>query len=485
MKTWRFVVIVVSLSVGILCIPGCKGEEAGSQVGHGSIGDLCSSNSDCPGDSECIPLTAESICTFGCHGDSDCQDDFPGGCCEKIGTGFYCHPAESERCESPDTDGDGEEEESGPCAPDTYRCGDVQTVERCNSAGEWVFYKPCQGDTFCFDGTCMRGGDGEDCANWTGEGCCPNSYRCRGLREVQRCRDTDGAWDWEYYRDCTDDMTCLDGECIKIGDDIDGDVVENDEEIELGEPCTIGESCENPDEYCFSDEYGATEGYCKPFCDLGVPEGRCPRGYHCNYGQCEWIEGYCRSDAQCNMDEFCNKIPPGAEDGLCYPYCNVWGQYCQTGYYCDENENSINYGKCVPEDNECHVCSYDGQCDVGQYCNIWPGLMEGCCVDMCGPDNPCRGSGVVCDQDGRCVPGTPLPDCGGPCPAGYKCVAMFGQCVLDCPPCPENQFCDASTAPNCVAGPCTNPPFCGFLLKQCCFGYQCSAIIYGVYGFCI
>lgn len=446
-----------------------------------AAGGECTASGDCVSGLDCVNFDGVRVCTMLCMNDAGCAEDFPNGCCKEAAAGKYC--ATEAICDGTATPADGDEDglpteqDNMNCEPDTYRCADNLTVERCGVEGEWGFYKKCSGETQCYAGDCVS-----ECSNEEdGLGCCPDSYRCRGTREVQRCVWSGNGYSWEFYRDCQNAEICVDGECHDFDpNQEDGDMTDQEEDTipQGAEECTSTEECPL-DHYCFIME-GEEVGYCKPFCD--EPGGRCPRGYTCERGQCVPMEGFCRSDAECGMNQFCD-IRPGQSDGICMPYCFEMGQYCPLGCQCDENEGSINYGKCLCE-TDCEACSHDGMCSNGYYCDIWPGQMEGCCIEMCGSDEDCAGN-LVCGDDGRCVPGNRHQDCGGPCPPGHVCDQIYGECALNCPPCPENHCCDSASAPNCYECVCENPLVCGWGLRACCFGYSCSAIVYGVLGFCI
>ncbi len=464
---------------------GNNGE--GPDGGDVGVGEACASTADCVADSFCIPAGDELICTPTCTSDAECQQIFFNGCCIRIGTAHYCAP--STACNAADGDDatpDGDKTPDGDtapgCTPDTYECETNAKIRRCNTAGEWTAYKTCQEGTFCVGGSCITGGDG--CIPSEGDECCPGTYRCRGMGEIQACRVVGEHYIWDFYRACDTTEMCLDGVCERTvqpdGDaaDGDGDSSADGDDDPVGEPCTISEGCLDPNEYCLPDEIDGTEGHCTCYCDQGC---RCPRGWTCEDATCQPIEGYCKSDSQCEMDEFCDRNP-NTGDGLCQRYCYEMGEYCPNGYYCDENFNSPNYGKCV-YDSLCEGCDYDQMCDSTQYCEVPPGQIQGCCIDKCSSSNDCPG-GQICDK-GKCRPGNPTPDCGGPCPAGHVCDAVYGMCVLNCKPCGKDECCDSGSSPNCYVCVCENPLICGFGLRACCFGSSCSAIVYGVYGFCI
>ncbi len=492
-----FVLVVFSLFI-LGCSDGA--EEAatdgdGVADGDSAMGAACTNQSDCPDGATCAVVGEGLICTPLCRSDAECQTGFPGGCCMKVGASYYCAPAgvcgNDPDGDDPDgdiPDGDNPDGDEGPCEFDTYRCQDYDTVDRCGSSGTWTTYKNCSPDTCCYNGECVSADGAVDCES--GDlFCIPDSYRCRGRDEVQRC-NSDGG-DWTLYRICDEGTQCVDGMCISLtdGDDPDGDDPDGDNpdgDNPDGDdpecvPCDDETGCEGGNEYCLT-LVGHEEGCCRLLCDV-VGALRCPDGYSCGGdGKCQPVEGYCRSDAHCEMSEFCN-ILPGKESGLCTKYCFEIGEYCPNASYCDQQPDSQNYGRCVYE--ECVECAGSTTCGAGKYCDIWPGQIEGCCVEMCGATNPCGGQ-LSCCEDGRCgMDCSQSCDCGGPCPGGYICDQLFCICIPNCPPCPEGEYCDGSTAPNCKPGECRNPLVCGWGLKQCCPGYSCSAIVYGVVGFCI
>ncbi len=487
MSVWKWMIMAL---MGVLLLAGCNSDEVvddldGDSTGTPTLGQPCSPGSACGDGAECIPIGGTAICSKLCTNDGECQDvnAFFGGCCQRIGSGYYCTPAAA--CDG--TSGDGDEDTavdgdttSTECTPDTYDCQDLQNIVRCNNEKKWVAYKRCSGETRCINGDCVNSDGGDWCDGSTF--CCPDTYRCYD-DDIQRCK-SDGS-DYEYYRTCDDDQLCIDGMCQDIdvpvdGDTAaDGDAADGDEDEPVGVPCTSDDGCAGNNEYCFTEEDSEGNGECRIYCDLAG--GNCPRGYSCVGGECERVAGYCVSDANCEHNQFCDKRP-GMDDGLCYTRCDVMGQSCPTHHYCDQNLSSLNYGKCVYE--ECYACSSNAACHFGEYCEIPIGQREGCCLEMCGESNPCPGN-MECQNDGRCGIGDGLGDCGGSCPAGHVCDPLYNACALNCPKCGDDECCDAASAPNCYTCECQNPLICGWGLRSCCAGYSCSAIVYGVIGFCI
>ncbi|RJO68691.1 MAG: hypothetical protein C4523_07330 [Myxococcales bacterium] len=430
----------------LVCLEGtCVSADAAG--GDKSFPEACSENSECK-NGLCGEIGGAAICTTLCGSDADCAALAEGACCHVLAR--LCLPAgsscEAEDGDSGDSDGDG-----GVCQNGDARCfgNDLQL---CNASGEWALYRDCEIEgKICDEGYCVG-------------------------------TQPDG--------DAPSDGDVMDGDQDAEMELADGDALDGDQDTEMeadGDaedcvPCTADEGCAGDLDYCFIPDPRQTEGCCACFCDVEGCPG-CPRGFRCDHGRCTKIPGYCRSDAECALDQFCNKRP-GADDGLCYTYCFEQGQSCPTCTRCQQNPQDLNYGQCeyICEGDP---CSYDGECGVGEYCAILSGQASGECVAMCGPDNPCPGS-LGCCPDGRCaIDCLGACECNPPCPPPYLCDGLYCTCVLPCPACPEGSYCDESSAPNCKDGPCTNPLICGFGLRPCCPGYNCSAILYGLYGYCI
>ena len=397
-----------------------------------------------------------------------------------------------------DTEIEAEPEIENECIPDEHRCADEKTVERCDISGQWDFDKECADNEFCFEGVCVGNGDCGDLD--LGDQCCLGSYRCLDEMTVEVCRASGSLWRWEFYRSCGHSKSCDEGVC----------------ELSAGEDCTVEEGCSHPRQYCLQNHPYFDEGRCAPYCDL--EDVACPPGYQCNDTMCEPLPGYCLDDSWCEMDELCNK-PEDEESGLCRRYCLVdYGVPCPRGTVCVDDRDSPEYGMCVPycfepgrECGEERFCMDDrdspeyGMCvpycfEPGRRC----GLEEICvddpyspyygqcmhydshCVE-CESDLDCDNSILFCRIDPResvgCCANNPCLYC----PWDIYCTPRDG-CTPDwlCPACQPGYCCDATSAPNCYpCEGCVNPVICGILLSPCCPGYSCSAVIYGVYGYCI
>ena len=491
----------------------CDDQSGSSGSNNGNMAGLtCLDDSDCGGLS-CLNLAGDNTCTPTCETDEDCPDQLPccgtdiSACvpellCDEFNTGATGDDDQSVQPDGDDTsEGSNDEPVNANCEFDTYKCGEsVETfskILRCaqtSTGTEWQVAATCE--ECCIEGQCITG---DACAevNPPLDGICsPNTYKCRTWSEVQVCAE-DGK-KWQFYRECAEqDMLCYEGACvIEIPG---GDEEEAEEEFDPRIECSMEAGCQlSEDEYCFNTDPDATEGRCWVRCNIDGGD-RCPRSHECNLqnGQCEPIPSYCTSDLDCNTDQFCDLMGGSQIDGFCTRYCFKLGASCPIRTVCDTNSDSYNYGKCIP-DEDCKACDYDAMCNADSYCYIPAGQVTGCCTLRCTDDDGnceahevCCYGNMVCREDGKCGVGNQVCNCGGVCPQGYICDQMFCQCVLNCPPCPLDTCCDATTAPQCgLVGPacpeCINPAICGIGLKQCCPGHNCSVFqwAYGLVGFC-
>lgn len=377
--------------------------------------------------------------------------------------------------QTPDGDADLDSAESDVeseplCTDDDSKClkNDVMTCKK----GAWSFYRSCVDDgKVCLNGECTLPADGDSDAESlpVGTPCTQLGARnCDGITVMRCSQDTaTGNLTWVKYVDCdskTDE--CKDGACRTKATD----------------SCTVADGCKGENEYCLPSKAGGDSGVCMPSCALsGV---HCPAGYACQASECKPIKGYCTSNAQCGLDQFCNKAG-GRDDGLCLTFCDRDGQACQELYRCENDTTNVNYGRCVPTDTSCTICdSSPNACGSSSYCELVTGQLKGCCHKKCSPsDSSACVSPLTCGPEGRCVAGG-SGDCGGPCPIGYVCDKTFNTCVLNCGTCPADQCCDAGSAPKCYGCVCKNPLVCGLLMPPCCAGFHCSTLIYGLEGYC-
>lgn len=373
-----------------------------------------------------------------------------------------------------------------PCVPASTTCSaDAAGVRTCRADGGGYTTLPCPTGQRCE----VRGG----AAQCTAGGCTPGTLFCSGDgAQVLFCDQNARP---QLQTVCTGGATCTAAGGTAAcaggdGDPVEADTADPDEadaaDAEPERPsCTAQSGC-GPDAYCQIDA-GATAGYCRGFC--GDPgDEPCPAGFECdrlNTQECKKIVGACTRTRDCQSGEYCSKTP-GQDVGRCRCLCTRPGCNCtQEGTRCVNDETNEKYGQCVAIQGDCTYCVNDFDCGSQGYCEKWAGQVSGCCRTKCRSKADCPGD-LICQADGRCGASQGCQDnCGGSCPQGNICDRTFCQCVLNCPACPVGQVCDANSAPNCVPGECTNPPVCGFGLRQCCSGFRCSAVVYGVVGFCI
>ncbi len=282
------------------------------------------------------------------------------------------------------------------------------------------------------------------------------------------------------------------------------------------------------------------EDYCKNDFDCGS-SGLCQQALHnSSYNQCKPL---CFEDPQaCDYPTSCFNDPVKLDYGRCLfdsTQCVagcVGEKDCDPDHYCENYEiDENNYvGCCTPhcsDENPCpwfractyrqwRVCPPDTSCQlsttpyrksIGRCEGLYAlgsdlcsppyhgiginGMQEVCMHDCAGCTDRCcyESYGYTC-MDCRCNNPAWCIDGPGECCEGFHCVttddAPKGRCVADgCPDqCPENSCCYPETAPNCGGcDACVNPQVCGLdpSLPRCCPGYNCSATVYGVLGFCL
>jgi len=393
------------------------------------------------------------------------------------------------RCVNPEEEIEtaAELETTGTCEPGSLRCKNETVKQFCGPDGQWTHDVDCaQSGKVCQAGRC--------------EVCLTGATRCNPENPTfsQKCGYAGNFLKWVDIIDCSIlgvSITCVNGVCQNSPD---GDEIENrlEEEKESdfyyemeGVPCKESADCGSEYKYCFKME-GASSGVCLPYCDQNGAADPCPLGYTCSAAtlECERI-GFCVSSDQCVAGkQFCD-LDENSGWGICRNYCYSVGESCPQGTKCCLNDDESpecanNKGKCVSSIGECVECYADADCSTSLYCEKPDGQTLGCCKPKCYKDEDCA-AGLTCRRDGRCSSVVRDCDCDGKCPLIY-CDPVLCFCTRDeCPACPPGECCNAASSPNCVPCNCENPPVCGPLMRQCCLGYYCSAVIYGVLVYCI
>ncbi len=279
----------------------------------------------------------------------------------------------------------------------------------CGVFGQECHAYPADGMRRCWTNTECTPGVRTDCP--PGEVCSPSSHTCKWPK------------DYCYFaEECPVDWNCIDGTCI--------------------DPNATGE-CTNDDD-C-NDRPGCATG-----CTCNTEDGQCQ------------VTGSCSptpaGDISCGEDNYCasticqpaKPCPPNTDDlaghEQCVPYTLVCrqdqgddehhcgnpdacvdGQCAAAGFECKDN---FNPPLCMPEGGP--ECTRDGQCPVGDYCNLPTSTCEPGCRDSADCGASCPGqSWCSCTQANLCN-----------CNASHVCVS---EVVTD-----TNQPCD--TTDECAGG---------------------------------
>lgn len=374
--------------------------------------------------------------------------------------------------------------EEAPCSPGERKCRDEYVTLLCDQNQTWQPYQDCS--------EYLKG-----CLNGSCGGCSPGASRCNPEKPTvsQRCVEAEAGAGvkWADQLDCSDlgyNVTCAMGLCLVISAS-DGDFDSpSDAEAEL-KSCSDDDWCNDGGLYCLK-EPGKNWGTCRRWCSgASAEEDDCPRGYRCSLTgsrRCERVIDYCEGVSDCDGERQRCDLDPYLGWGLCKNICYLNGESCPAGSKCCQKDDSAGEcygksGKCVSVYGSCSKCYGGDGCGLGYYCEKIAGQNVGCCKPKCYSNADCP-AGLVCREDGTCGVGVGNCDC-GVCAAGYVCDPLYCKCVLNCPACAPGYCCDEKSAPTCYScQSCQNPIICG-LTQGCCPGYHCSAIIYGVLGYCI
>lgn len=464
---------------------------------------------ECPDETAC---TANDMGQCRCQNPSACGGAILEPCCP----GYSCSATDyhdSGYCQK----------NPEPCTPGVRSCLSKSVPQICEA--DSVTQTPlaeCAGNQTCKEGRCVY------------EGCpptCPNGRYC--LQGMEGCGIVD-CWDqppqcgllmpsccpgshcnimiYGVLGYCVEDYdypACTPGErfCSSGAPA----VCESDGRTPaLLEPCTDGVSCK--DGYCQEPSCapGAlacatpiTPTICEADGQTRAKLPKCLPGQNCNEGNCV----YPGCPASCPEDQYCLKNSGGctALDSCENPLlCGPGSQVCCQGFSCQlsrTNEQGDLEGFCIYADPP-------SDCTPGT--RVCGGLGDIQTVDICEMDGHSRRTETLCSENEVCLNGRCQPP---PCtPGALSCVTAYspaicgedgqtqislglcppmtscneGHCVTPgCPPtCPQGQVCIDGV---CQSSPtvCRNPTVCGLLLPPCCTGYKCSAIVYGVEGFCI
>lgn len=299
------------------------------------------------------------------------------------------------------------------------------------------------------------------------EGVAPDPGPCPW--DACECR---GPGDCEPGRFCDEgicrDWICTPGERFCAGDLLvrcatDGSGVTVLQQCDDGDPCTVGDGCE--DRACripvmrdCDDGDPCTQDRCDPVLEcLHDPlEGPCDDGNPCTVGDL-CVEGTCRGQAALDCDDG----NPCTED-LCAPVVGCMHRPlagpCDDGSACTVQDRCVE-GKCIGTPTDCD----DGDPCTADSCLTATGTCVNAPIPNCGP----CGTDPECDDRNdcsvdRCVAGDCIHslaegcckdarDCndGDPCTTGACVGSPFGRCVqegIDAPGCCASTVFEASFA---------------------------------------
>ena len=337
--------------------------------------------------------------------------------------------------------------------------------------------------------------------------CEPQVKKCDG-NDVIRCNS--GGTDWEFWKECDNDKSCLDGECIaSVQPDVTTDVVSDaspevigDLVADLALPDTVIDvSGDTSDTLHEVQVDGVTLDICQPSCSekecgddgCGGSCGECDDNNMCTDDTC--VEGACSFEnnvADCDDGNPCT-VNDACAEGECHGDFLPGDQLselnctCEVDADCDPVENvDICDGTlhCVEEDIDGEmkmVCSVDTEtipdCDDQIDCTV-----DGCDpLEWCQwtPDHEYCDDGNVCTEDTCLTEGTTgcsntVLDDGTACDEGWECQGGVCTCVPDC----EGKVC----GPDGCDGSCGT---CGGAQDECidgicicqpaCEGIECGA----------
>jgi len=382
---------------------------------------VCIVDDDCP----CGPCGGDGLCTVGCEDDTDCP---AGQVCGADGRCEQCKACEADSdcaadvpcvegcCDGLPSCRNDSDCDIGVCVKGkcqecrqdrdceaNYGTDDLVCIEnRCET--------PCYtglSDGSCFDG--LKAGDlCENCPEQCPEGyvCGENGYVCgtyEVLNTVTNQAETRSIPCQACIRPCSSDNMCrqrcdIAADCIQ--QEASGNSCTPGEE---DSPCEVGEICvlEGTKGTCQWPAATCPDGVC-----LGprlVQEALCgPVVPGTTNRFCEYFDGRCDSDIDCDRVSSLDGVPRTCKDSQC-----IESNYCVGNSDCDPGQVCVD-GKCREGD-----CTSDIDCGVGYVCSD-----QNACVYECGP----TAEAYTC-----AAPDGPF-DAGKPCPPGYNCNTSTNLC---------------------------------------------------------
>jgi hypothetical protein len=391
---------------GNVCtVDTCQGE--GGCTYEGLTGDECLDGDICTVTDHC----EDGVCVgqpVNCDDDNPCTVDS----CDGLG-GCQQTPA-SQLCDDGDPCTLGDVCKEGACVGSaTLTCDDNNpcTDDSCGEAG--CLFEPnalgCDDGNACTSGdACAAGGcKGEQVACDDGNLCttdsCDFDAGCVNANNTQPCDDGDG---------CTQGDMCADGACSSgaAATCDDGNPCTDDAcDGNLG--CIFGPNASDCDDKnsCTTDD-SCVEGNC-----IGLGDLSCDDSNPCTVDVC-LADGGCKSSpvaGACDDGDACT-VNDSCKDGACQSGLNL---SCDDGNPC--TDQSCDSGDCLFSANTTD-CDDGNACTSGDACK--EGWCSGGASISCNDDNPCTDD--ACDIEGGCLSAPNVLPCedGDPCTVGDSCA---------------------------------------------------------------
>jgi hypothetical protein len=444
---------------GDMCTEGaCKGEQVACDDNNLCTTDSCDIGSGCVNVNNAQPcddgdgctqgdVCADGACSSGaastCDDGNPCTDD---ACDGSLGCIFEANEAQ---CDDGNACTSGDICAGGGCTSEQITCDDdnLCTTDSCDFAVGCIHAnnaQPCddgdgctQGDV-CADGACSSGAastcdDGNPCT----DDACDGNLGCIFSPNATDCDDKNS---------CTTGDSCVQGNCIGLGD----------LSCDDGNPCT--------EDACLPD------GGCSHTNVVGL----CNDGDACT-GNDTCVDGACISGAVISCDDGNSCTDEACEGGDCIFTMNASdcddGNACTDASTCQDGSCIGSVGAACDDSNPCTDdgcdpstgCTYQNNaalCNDGDLCTTVDTCSGGECSGAgelgCSDDNPCTDD--ACDSNSGCV----HTDNVAPCEDGNLCTVndacANGGCVAggDALGCDDELYCNGvescDPAVGCVLG---------------------------------
>lgn len=268
--------------------------------------------------------------------------------------------------------------------------------------------EPCEEDYHCDYGYCDEGTnlcgriDGETCnyrEQCQSEYCDSSNYTCQPKKELGQ--------------DCIENSECESGACDYWNSRVCVAECDAQGQCESGHYCDGSYCIELLDDEAQCDYDGqCASGLCQSWICSQPPQfgdacshaGDCPARGYCDEGICEeqkWPGEACSGQASCIapsrcLDEVCVAIPLQCSAASVGEHCSLW-EVCDDSTFCDVEDDY----RCAPRLEAGEVCTAQGQCVEGHYCD--QSSFQPICAEMVADGDSCTQhaacSSGYCDND--------------------------------------------------------------------------------------